>query len=180
MGIEITADQIKRHRVVNPQYFFLWVHNETVKMVTCGKYFMVVELVGAMPGEAVLPIQMPQINTALDLTVIPFASMVMSGQVNMTMHSTLIDARYLKFRDHIENANTVDQSFGFIYYDAEMITAIGSAAPSGELVLPKIIDTRKPIVANDPNDANWFALFVARDENWSNGLKPAIIPGFAL
>lgn len=52
------------------------------------------------------------------------------------------------------------KTYGAMFWEAHNIANLGKAAPSGCIVFEEFIDSRKPVIIQDLNDDNWFAVFV--------------------
>lgn len=69
---------------------------------------------------------------------------------------------------------------GAMYMTAEYIAMLGKSSPSGRLVFPEFIDTRKPVVVRDIDDPNWTGLFLPiltkNSDNSPVEYEPATIP----
>lgn len=76
------------------------------------------------------------------------------------------------FPDQLPNT-----SFGFMYLQGELMANLAASAPSGSFVFPEHIDTRQPVLVNDPIDRSWIGLFMAICDDVRNmNYEPAEYP----
>lgn len=54
---------------------------------------------------------------------------------------------------------------GGMYWDSDWIYDLGRSSPSGKLIFPEAIDTRRPVVVRDVHDPRWFGLFTSIDQS---------------
>lgn len=67
---------------------------------------------------------------------------------------------------------------GAMAFDADMISRLGSASPSGLIVFPKIIDGSGSVIVNDVIDPDWIGIFMSARDDDDAPCKPAIIKGW--
>jgi len=68
---------------------------------------------------------------------------------------------YDQWRNIVMQAKgTAKKSVGGMLWEADAISQIAAAAPSGRLIFEEKIDTlTRPTVVRDPDDSDWFAIF---------------------
>lgn len=182
--ILLPAETISRHANLNPLMMHLSCKNNCVRLISTDRKYMAVELVGHESGEWEASFLVPQpksISEALfqpiELNALPMMNAIFHGTANLW---TVSPPEYANWHVIVERASKVSEPYGFLFFDTKGLERLRLASPSGHIVFPKLIDTRQPIVLNDEENEDWCGFFMGVNEQYSNNIKPAIIPGFAV
>jgi hypothetical protein len=73
----------------------------------------------------------------------------------------------------------VTKTNGAMFWTADWIAQIASAAPSGRIVFPEFIDVSKPVILRDFIDEKWLGIFMANrvtDAGVVENAEPATVP----
>lgn len=174
--IHIPANTIARHKEINRELTHISVKNGNVRLVTTDRKYMAVELIDeGIPGAWEATIRYPDGDA--ELNPLPMIGAIFHGTVNLMVTSP---HEYANWSVIPQRADTVTENHGFLFMDTNNLQQLAASSPSGHIIWPKIIDTRQPIVLNDEDDPRWNGYFNARNENYSNDIKPAMVAGWAL
>ena len=83
-----------------------------------------------------------------------------------------------RWREVVEKVrNPAPVAKGGMVWNAEVIAALGRAAPTGALVFEEVIDLERPVLVRDLRDPNWFGIFqpFLEDETL---FEPALLPSW--
>lgn len=70
------------------------------------------------------------------------------------------DNHFNAWRNWFPDALPVE-THGAMFQTLGNLATLNSAAPSGSVIFPEFIDTRKPVVVRDLHDENWLGVFLA-------------------